>query len=160
MPRTPCHCSTPKRGEAQIAQETILRCVNDGGAVHENEITSRIIGAAIAVQRGLGGPGLLESVYEEALAVELRAGGLIVERQRRVALHCHGVLLSQPLRLDMLVEGRVIVECKALSGLRPVFDAQVLTYLRMTRLHVALIINFGAMPVTKGIRRIVNKFER
>jgi GxxExxY protein len=122
----------------------------------ENEISSTIIEAAIEVHRTLGGPGLLESVYEEALAWELRQRGLNIERQKVVPLVYKGERLAGDLRLDLLVEGKVLVECKASKDDNPLFEAQALTYLRLLRLRLALVVNFGQRLVKDGIHRVVN----
>jgi len=122
----------------------------------ENRITGAVIDAAIEVHRTLGGPGLLESIYEEALVFELQARNLEVERQRAVPLLYKGSRLASDLRLDLLVAGRVVVECKATTAYNPVFEAQVLTYLRLLDLKVALVINFGERLVKDGIHRVVN----
>ena len=124
--------------------------------MHENEISRDVIGAAIEVHRTLGGPGLLESVYEEALAYELDERGLTVERQTLIPIEYKGRLLSTPLRLDLLVDGKVIVECKATSDHNPLFEAQTLTYLRLTGLKLGLVINFGERWVKDGVHRVVN----
>jgi GxxExxY protein len=124
--------------------------------VDENDIAAIVVDAAIEVHRTLGGPGLLESVYEEALAFELEARGLTVERQRAVPLIYKGKRLASDLRLDLLVNARVIVECKAAVSYSRVFDAQALTYLRLCELRLALVINFGERLVRQGIHRIVN----
>jgi len=123
---------------------------------HENEIAKKIVDAAIEVHRELGGPGLLESVYEEALIYELREKGLPVERQKQVPICYKGQVLSTPLRLDMLVGNRVIVEVKAVSNGNSVFESQLLTYLRLTDLKLGLLINFGHTLVKNGVRRIIN----
>lgn len=125
----------------------------------ENEITHAIIGCAIEAQRALGGPGLLESVYEEALAWDLQQRGLTVERQICIPVRYKGHALATPLRLDMLVEGKVIVECKSVTEYNAIFEAQALTYLRITGLTVALVINFGAATVKEGVHRVVNGFK-
>jgi len=122
----------------------------------ENELTGAIIGAAIEVHRVLGGPGLLESLYEEALADELEQRGMHVDRQVDVPVHYKGKILKHPLRLDILVEDRVIVECKSVANYNPIFEAQALTYLRLTGKKVALVINFGEKVVKNGIHRVVN----
>jgi GxxExxY protein len=122
----------------------------------ENEISSRIIEAAIEVHRTLGGPGLLESVYEEALVWELRHRGLSIERQKVVPLVYKGERLAGDLRLDLLVEGKVLVECKASTDDNPLFEAQALTYLRLLQLRPALVVNFGQRLVKDGIHRVVN----
>ena len=122
----------------------------------ENDIATAVIESAIEVHRTLGGPGLLESVYEEALAYELEARGLEVARQRRVPITYKGVELSSDLRLDLLVEEKVIVECKATREDNPIAEAQALTYLRLMDLKLALVINFGKQLVKDGIHRVVN----
>jgi GxxExxY protein len=124
--------------------------------VHENDISRVVVQSAIEVHRTLGGPGLLESVYEEALAWELEQRGLTVERQKAVPVEYKEHLLSTPLRLDLLVDGRVIVECKAVSEYNSLFEAQTLTYLRLTGLKLGLVINFGERLVKDGIHRVVN----
>ena len=112
--------------------------------------------AAIEVHRELGGPGLLESIYEEALAAELAERGLVVERQKRVPVVYKGRRLSTSFRVDLLVEKRVVVKCKATSLNNSVFEAQALTYLRLLDLRLALVVNFGKKRVVDGIRRVVN----
>jgi GxxExxY protein len=122
----------------------------------ENEIAKIIVDAAIEVHRELGGPGLLEDVYEEALAEELRLRGLLVERQLPVRINYKGRVLSKPLRLDMQVEKLVLVDNKAVIEWNPVFEAQMQTYLRLTKLKLGLVINFGERLVKNGIHRVVN----
>jgi GxxExxY protein len=124
--------------------------------MHENDISKLVLDAAIEVHRTLGGPGLLESVYEEALAWELQQRGLSVERQKRVPILYKGRILVCPLYLDLLVGGKVIVECKATTDYHPIFEAQTLTYLRLTGLKLGLIINFGEQLVKDGYVRVVN----
>jgi GxxExxY protein len=121
-----------------------------------NDISGAIVESAIEVHRELGGPGLLESVYEEALTAELSERGFQVERQKIVPVVYKGRRLSSHLRLDILVEKAVIVECKAVSINNPVFEAQALTYLRLLDLKLALVINFGKRRVVDGVRRVVN----
>jgi GxxExxY protein len=99
----------------------------------EDVLTGRIIGAAIEVHRRLGGPGLLECVYEEALAWELEQQGMHVQRQVEVPIIYKGRRLSSPLRMDLLVDGQIVVECKATTQYNPIFESQVLTYLRRYR---------------------------
>jgi len=124
--------------------------------MHENEISKIILDAAIEVHRTLGGPGLLESVYEEALAWELRQRGLNVERQKLVPIKYKGRTLGTPLRLDLLVGGKVIVECKATTDYNSIFAVQTLTYLRLTGLKLGLVINFGERLIKDGFHRVVN----
>ena len=125
--------------------------------MHENEISKIIVDAAIEVHRVLGGPGLLESVYEEALVCELQQRGVGLQRQLPVPIMYKGHTLSTPLRLDLLIEKKVIVECKALALYNTVFESQLLTYLRLTGLRLGLVINFGETLVNKGIHRVVNR---
>jgi GxxExxY protein len=122
----------------------------------ENEIAKIIVDVAIEVHRELGGPGLLEDVYEEALAEELRLRGLKVERQLPVRITYKGRVLSKPLRLDMKVEGLVLVDNKAVTEWNPIFEAQMLTYLRLTGLKLGLVVNFGERFVKSGVHRVVN----
>ncbi len=124
--------------------------------MNENEISKHIVESAIEVHRTLGGPGLLEDVYEEALAWELTQRGLRVERQVVTPIVYKGRTLGTPLRLDMLVEGLVIVENKATNAYNPIYEAQALTYLRLRNLKLALVINFGEKYVRDGIHRVVN----
>ena len=122
----------------------------------ENEISRIIVRSAIEAHRTLGGPGLLESVYEEALAWELRQAGLTVNRQVSLPIPYKGHTLASPLRIDLIVGDKVIVECKATSKYNEVFEAQTLTYLRLTGLKLGLVINFGERLVKDGIHRVVN----
>ena len=123
----------------------------------ENVLSKIIVDAAIEVHRELGGPGLLESIYEEALAEELSLRGLVVEPQQLVPIHYKGKLLANPLRLDLRINKLVIVEAKAVVGYNPIFDTQLLTYLRLTGLKWGLVINFGERLVKDGIHRVVNQ---
>lgn len=122
----------------------------------ENEISRAIVSAAIEVHRTLGGPGLLESVYEEALVWELRRVGCRVERQVQTPILYKSVTLSTPLRIDLLINSLVIVECKAVSIYLELFEIQTLTYLRLRNLRLGLVINFGERLVKDGIHRVVN----
>jgi len=122
----------------------------------ENEISQIIIGAAIEVHRELGGPGLLEDIYEEAMEEEFRLRGIVVERQLPVRLTYKGRILRKPLRLDMKVGGLVLLDNKSVAEWHPVFEAQMLTYLRLTGLKLGLVINFGESYVKNGIYRLVN----
>jgi len=124
--------------------------------VTENEASRVVVDAAIEVHRTLGGPGLLESIYEEALAYELELRGLRVERQRPVPVTYKGKRLASDLEVDLLIENRVVVECKATSRNNPVFGAQALTYLRLMDLKLALVVNFGMRLAKDGVSRVVN----
>lgn len=122
----------------------------------ENEISNKIIGAAIEVHKELGGPGLLEDVYEECLCDELQSKGIPVGRQVSVPIVYKGKKLKKPLTLDVLVDNKVIVEAKAAKEHNPIFDVQLLTYLRLTGKKLGLVINFGEKRIADGIRRVVN----
>lgn len=123
----------------------------------ENEITDKIIGCAIALHRTLG-PGLLESVYETALAHDLREAGLNVQTQVPMPLVYKNVKQDIGYRIDLLVEGKVIVEIKSVENLAPVHFSQALTYLKLADKKVGLLINFNRKVVKDGIHRLVNKF--
>lgn len=126
--------------------------------MEENEISKQILDAAITVHKIVGGPGLLESVYRDSLVQELRLRGLKVEKEVRVPVTYKGVVVGDPLRIDILVEGTVVVECKAVEKDNPIFAVQTLTYLRMMRLHLGLLINFGRETLVSGYKRIVNGY--
>ena len=117
-----------------------------------DELTEQIIGAAIEVHRILG-PGLLESVYEEALCIELELRGLKVARQVELDVLYKGHIIKG-LRIDLLVEKQVVVELKSLSKVPEVVLAQVLSYLKATGLKRALLINFGLSKLIDGVKRI------
>jgi GxxExxY protein len=120
-----------------------------------NEISNQIIGAAIEVHRALG-PGLLETAYEVCLAYELSQLGLMVERQKPLPISYKRVELDAAFRLDLLVEGKVIVELKAVGQISPVHKAQVLTYLKLSGLELGLLINFNVRVLKDGISRLVH----
>ena len=122
----------------------------------EDELSRAIVESAIEVYRIMGGPGLLESVYEEALAWEMENRGLKVQRQVAVPIAYKGRTLATPLKIDLIVNNLVIIECKATGDYNSVFEAQALTYLRLTGLKLALVINFGEKLVKNGIHRVVN----
>ncbi len=126
--------------------------------MHENEISERIIGAAIEVHRILG-PGLLEGVYEEALCHEFYLRGIRFERQKPVPIDYKGVKLGTDLRLDLLVEEKVIVDVKAKEEMTEKDHAKTLTYLRLTNTRLGLNMNFHEPKLVDGIKRIVNHLE-
>lgn len=121
----------------------------------DNEITYEIRGAIFDVYNELG-PGLLESVYEEALFFELSERGLDVVRQKEVPVVYKDTVLKTPLRLDLLVENQVIVELKSVEEMKPVFAKQLLTYLRLLKKHVGILVNFNTSNLSESIKRIVN----
>ena len=124
----------------------------------ENELTNHIIGPSIEVHRALG-PGLLESAYEECLAHELSQRGIPFDRQKPLPVVYRGLKLECGYRADFLVDGRVIVELKAVDALAPIHDAIVLTYLRMSGCKVGLLLNFNVAALRDGIKRLVLGFE-
>lgn len=123
-----------------------------------DDITGHIVDTAYRLHTGLG-PGLLESVYEAILARDLERQGLKVERQRIVTFEYEGMRFEEGLRLDLLVEDRVIIEMKSVEKLAPVHPKQLLTYLRLMNLPVGLLINFGAATLKEGIQRVVNNYK-
>jgi GxxExxY protein len=125
--------------------------------MNDNELTHAIIGAAIEVHKFLG-PGLLESAYEECLARELSLRGLHYERQKPLPVVYKDIRLECGCRIDLLVEGRIVVELKAVDAFAPVHEAIVLTYLRLSGCRVGLLINFHVAVLKEGIRRFL--FDR
>lgn len=122
----------------------------------ENELSYKIIGAAIEVHKTLGA-GLLENAYETALAYELRILGFNVEQQVSLPLKYKEVFIENAFRIDLIIEDKVIVEVKSVLELHPVFHSQVLTYLKQTDMRLGLLINFNSELIKYGIHRIVNK---
>jgi GxxExxY protein len=118
----------------------------------DNELTGRIIGAAIEVHRCLG-PGLLESCYEECLAHELQLRSVAFERQKGLPVVYKNVRLVCGYRIDLLVDSRIVVELKAIEAIAPVHEAIVLTYLRLSGCNIGLLINFNVAVLKDGIRR-------
>jgi iron complex transport system substrate-binding protein len=123
-----------------------------------DEITGGVVDAAYKLHMGLG-PGLLESVYEVVLARDLERRGFAIERQKRVAFEYDGLHFDEGLRIDPLVDARVVVEIKSIERLLPVHPKQVLTYLRLLKLPVGFLINFGAPTLKEGLKRIVNDLD-
>ncbi len=122
-----------------------------------NKVSNIVIGAAIDVHKELG-PGLLESVYEECLKLELESKGIKVETQKDLPLIYKGQNTGKTYRIDMLVDDRVIVELKSVESLKPVNEIQIVTYLRLSNLRVGLLINFNVPVLKEGIKRKVNNF--
>ncbi len=119
-----------------------------------NDLSHQVIGLCIEVHRELG-PGLLESVYEEALAYELARTSLIFERQRKVPLRYKDTVLPCDYRLDFVVERNLLLELKVVTELLPIHQAQLLTYLKLERLSLGLLINFNVPVLKDGIRRVI-----
>jgi GxxExxY protein len=117
-------------------------------------LTERVIGLAILVHKELG-PGLLESVYETCLAFELERAGIAFKRQVAMPIVYHGLRLHSGFRADLLITDDLIVEIKAVDRLAPAHEAQLLTYLRMSQCEVGLLLNFNAVRLKDGLRRLV-----
>jgi len=122
-----------------------------------NQLSSKIIGAAIEVHKTLG-PGLLESAYEECLCHELGMQGLLFEKQKPLSIDYKGKKLDCGYRLDIIVEKAVIIELKSCEKIEPIHKAQLLTYLKLSGLNLGLILNFNVSLMRDGIVRIVNEF--
>ncbi len=123
--------------------------------MHENDVSGLIVDAAIDVHRHLG-PGLLESVYQKCLAYELLQRGLEVECEKPVPIRYKDALLDCDLRIDLLVNRIVIVKTKTVEALAPIHTAQVLTYLKITGLHIGLLLKFNVPMMKQGIKRIAH----
>jgi GxxExxY protein len=123
----------------------------------ENEISGKIVDSAYRIHTSLG-PGLLESVYEAALALELDQGGLHVARQKAIPVFYAEQRLEMGFRADLIVEDAVIVEIKSVEVISPVHKKVLLTYLRLTDKRVGLLLNFNVNLIKDGITRIVNGF--
>ena len=119
-----------------------------------NDLTGKIIGAAIDVHKALG-PGLLESTYEECLSHEFDLRQMNHKRQQALPVEYKGVKLDCGYRIDMLVEDLVIIELKAVDSLQPIHEAQLLTYLKLSGIKVGLLINFNVQVLKEGIRRLI-----
>ena len=118
-----------------------------------DHLTEKVIGCAIAVHTTLG-PGLLESIYRACLMIELLANGFRVESERRVIVECRGQRVADDLMIDLLVEGCLVIEVKAVERLHPVHQAQVITYLKLTGFPAGLLMNFNATTLRAGLKRI------
>jgi len=127
--------------------------------VNDDQLTHKIIGCAIEVHKELG-PGLVEPFYEEAFCHELSLAGLAFKRQEQVPIHYKGVLLGTPLRLDLEVEERVIVDNKAKKEVTDLDKQQLLSYLRLRDIRLGLLINFNVIRLIDGVHRVVNGFEQ
>ena len=124
--------------------------------MHENELSEKIIGAAIKVHKNLG-PGLLESAYEECLYYELEKFHLKIEKHKPMPLIYENVKLDIGYRIDIMVENKVVIEIKSVEVLNDVHLAQILTYLKLSNCKLGLLINFNVSLLKNGIRRVVNK---
>lgn len=123
-----------------------------------NDVSAAVVGEAIKIHRELG-PGLLESVYEVVLAAGLQRSGFKVARQVPVAIEYDGMRLEGAFRVDLLVDDRLVVEIKAVEQLTKVHAKQLLTYLRLMKQPVGLLLNFSGLTMKEGIRRLVNDYR-
>jgi len=120
----------------------------------DQELTEGVIGAAIAVHQ-YWGPSLYEDIYERSLCEELRCRRIEYENQVSIPLLYKSVQVGEALRLDLLIQKQVVVEIKAVSEILPVHESQVLTYMRLTRCRIGLLLNFNVFAMKQGIRRFV-----
>jgi GxxExxY protein len=125
---------------------------------HLNELTGEIIGAAIEVHKTLG-PGLLESAYRRCVCRELLLRGLSFISERKFPINYKGMKLREGYRPDIVVENRVVIECKTVTALAPVHDAQLLTYLRLGGWRAGLLINFNVVVLKQGIHRKIMGYD-
>lgn len=123
-----------------------------------DDLSAAVIEEAIGIHRQMG-PGLFESVYEAVLFGRLEARGLLVERQVPVGVHLDGVFYDAAFRIDLLIESRLIVEVKAVDHLSKAHAKQLLTYLRLMKQPVGLLLNFSGETMREGIRRLVNDYQ-
>jgi GxxExxY protein len=121
----------------------------------ENELSRIVLGQAIIVHRAMG-PGLLESVYETCLCHRLGKTGLMIERQKPILFVFEEVKMECGFRCDVVVENKLIIEIKSVEGLNEVHFAQVLTYLKLTRIKLGLLLNFNVLQLKDGLKRVVN----
>jgi GxxExxY protein len=134
--------------------------LNRGGAEtpRGNQLTEKIIGCAIEVHKALG-PGLLESAYEECFCYELNQQGLTFNRQVPLPVVYKGIKLDCGYRIDVLVNDVIVVELKTVEKLLPIHDAQLLTYLKLYKRPIGLLMNFNVPVLKSGIKRLVNQFQ-
>jgi len=135
--------------------ETLSFDISNEEILELNKLSQLIIGCAMEVHKELG-PGLMESAYEECLFEELRLHNLEVETQVELPLYYKGRKTTKTYRIDMLVERKILLELKAVEELKPVHEVQLLTYLKLTRLKLGLLINFNVPVLKKGIKRKIN----
>jgi len=120
-----------------------------------NDLSSKVIGAAIEVHKFLGA-GLLEKTYEECLCVELKKIGLKYEKQVMLPINYKGTLIENAYRIDILVEDKIIIELKAIEKIEKIHKAQLLTYLKLSKKELGLLINFNVEVLVSGISRVIN----
>lgn len=127
----------------------------DGLSIEEERIGKVIVNASFKIHRSIG-PGLLEKIYEVCLAHELRKAGLDVKRQVTIPIQYDGICFDEGLRLDLLVEDRVVIEIKSVEQVNPVWEAQIISHLKLTGLNLGYLINFNVPLIKNGIRRFRN----
>jgi iron complex transport system substrate-binding protein len=147
MSQLPCSRGDAELGETRMNEDRPL-----------DQVSADVIDVAYKIHTALG-PGLLESAYESLLARSLTARGLRIERQKLVSFEFEGLRISEGLKVDILVDERLVVEIKSVESLLPVHTKQVLTYLRAMDLRVGLLINFGGATLKDGLRRVVNGYR-
>ena len=141
--------------DAESAESESQRSGWQGVRMNPNEVSGEIVDAAMKVHTALG-PGLLDSAYEQCLAHELRNRKLSIQTQRVLPISYAGIQIDAGYRVDLLVEQLVVVELKSVEKLAPIHEAQLLSYLKLSSLHVGLLINFNVLRLKDGIKRIVN----
>lgn len=138
-----------------LTEKTHAKPRSREGHIDSEEISKIVVDEAFKIHRDLG-PGLLETVYETVLAGALSRAGLSVERQRPVTIRYDGMQFSDAFRIDLLVEGSFIIEVKSVETIAKVHGKQLLTYLRLTKQPLGLLINFGSPSFREGVKRVVN----
>lgn len=129
-----------------------------GSDLDAETLASKAIGCGLHIHKSLG-PGLLESAYEAFLTDALQKQGLHVERQKQIGAHFDGVHVDVGFRIDLLIEGQLVIELKSVEMLLPVHGKQLLTYLRLMNLQLGLLMNFGSITLREGLRRVVNNYD-
>ena len=119
-----------------------------------DELSGKIIGCAIEVHKNLG-PGLMESAYEQCLSYELTAAGIKHETQKELPIDYKGLRIDSGYRIDLIVENKIIVELKSVDKILPIYEAQLLTYMKLAGVKIGLIINFNVTKLKEGIKRFV-----
>lgn len=127
----------------------------DGLSIDEERIGKVIVNASFLIHKAIG-PGLLEKIYEVCLAHEIRKAGLKVKRQVTIPIEYDGIQFDEGLRLDLLVEDKVIIEIKSVEQVNPVWAAQIISHLKLTRLNLGFLINFNVPLIMNGIKRFRN----
>jgi len=153
-----CRAKNAKDAKAEKEGEQRLAMEEDGASLNEEQIGKVVLDSAFRVHTALG-PGLLESIYESALAIELKRRGLKVERQKPVPVFYEGELLDTGFRVDLLVEGKVLVELKSVEAIIPLFKKITTNYVRLLPVKLGFLINFNETHLNNGITRVVNGLE-